>query len=66
METADVSDYDIGTVALWFFLLRKHRYRVSPGSNENTLHATYVSWSELISIVINLTSKVAGLHKLHG
>ncbi|KAG0516509.1 hypothetical protein BDA96_09G009200 [Sorghum bicolor] len=29
METADVSDYDLGTVALWFCLLRKHRYRVS-------------------------------------
>jgi hypothetical protein len=26
METADVSDYDLGTLALWFFLLRKHRY----------------------------------------
>jgi len=41
METADVSDYDLGTVALWFCLLRKHRYRVSSGSNsnENTLHA---------------------------
>ena len=34
METADVSGYDLGTVALWFCLLRKHRYRVSPGSNE--------------------------------
>ncbi|CAN6358245.1 unnamed protein product [Urochloa humidicola] len=30
IETADVSDYDLGTVALWFCLLRKHRYRVSP------------------------------------
>ncbi|CAL4896107.1 unnamed protein product [Urochloa decumbens] len=30
IETADVSGYDLGTVALWFCLLRKHRYRVSP------------------------------------
>ncbi|KAF8725627.1 hypothetical protein HU200_020168 [Digitaria exilis] len=30
IETADVSDCDLGTVALWFCLLRKHRYRVSP------------------------------------
>ncbi|CAD6334944.1 unnamed protein product [Miscanthus lutarioriparius] len=30
METADVSGYDLGTAALWFCLLRKHRYRVSP------------------------------------
>ncbi|WVZ95928.1 hypothetical protein U9M48_041630 [Paspalum notatum var. saurae] len=26
---ADVRDYDLGTVALWFCLLRKHRYKVS-------------------------------------
>ncbi|CAL4910726.1 unnamed protein product [Urochloa decumbens] len=30
IETADVSGYDLGTVALWFCQLRKHRYRVSP------------------------------------
>ncbi|XP_066368459.1 alpha-terpineol synthase, chloroplastic-like [Miscanthus floridulus] len=30
IETADVSGYDLGTVALWFCLLRKHRYTVSP------------------------------------
>nr|USM07608.1 alpha-terpineol synthase [Cymbopogon martinii] len=30
IETADVSHCDLGTVALWFCLLRKHRYRVSP------------------------------------
>ncbi|CAD6342706.1 unnamed protein product [Miscanthus lutarioriparius] len=30
VETADVSDCDLGTVALWFCLLRKHRYTVSP------------------------------------
>ncbi|WVZ95795.1 hypothetical protein U9M48_041515, partial [Paspalum notatum var. saurae] len=30
MEAVDVSDYDLNTVALWFCLLRKHRYRVSP------------------------------------
>lgn len=30
IEAAGVSDCDIGTVALWFCLLRKHRYRVSP------------------------------------
>lgn len=33
METADVSDCDLGTVAMWFGLLRKHRYRVSAGNN---------------------------------
>ena len=33
IENADVSGYDLGTVALWFFLLRKHRYKVSSGSN---------------------------------
>ncbi|KAL6864800.1 hypothetical protein ACP4OV_015951 [Aristida adscensionis] len=27
--TANVSDWDLGMVALWFYLLRKHRYRVS-------------------------------------
>jgi hypothetical protein len=31
IETADVTDCDIGTVSLWFYLLRKHRYMVSPG-----------------------------------
>jgi len=35
IETADVSDWDLGTVAVWFCLLRKHRYRVSPGSIEH-------------------------------
>ncbi|XP_021302854.1 zingiberene synthase-like isoform X2 [Sorghum bicolor] len=30
IETADVTDWDLGTVALWFCLLRKHRYTVSP------------------------------------
>ncbi|PAN16825.1 hypothetical protein PAHAL_3G089300 [Panicum hallii] len=30
IEAAGVSDCDLGTVALWFCLLRKHRYRVSP------------------------------------
>ncbi|WVZ95793.1 hypothetical protein U9M48_041513, partial [Paspalum notatum var. saurae] len=30
IQTTDVSDCDLGTVALWFYLLRKHRYRVSP------------------------------------
>ena len=60
IETADVSDYNLGTVALWFCLLRKHQYRVSPGS-------TYVSWSALIiSIVISLTTKVADLSRLRG
>ncbi|KAL6864798.1 hypothetical protein ACP4OV_015949 [Aristida adscensionis] len=28
IETANVSDCDLGTVSLWFYLLRKHRYRV--------------------------------------
>jgi hypothetical protein len=31
-EAADVSDCDLGTVALWFYLLRKHRYCVSAGN----------------------------------
>ncbi|KAJ1261197.1 hypothetical protein BS78_09G009500 [Paspalum vaginatum] len=31
IEAVDVSDYDLSTVALWFCLLRKHRYQVSPG-----------------------------------
>lgn len=32
IETAGVSDdCDIGTVSLWFYLLRKHRHRASPG-----------------------------------
>ena len=30
IEAADVRDCDLGTVALWFYLLRKHRYCVSP------------------------------------
>jgi len=40
IETADVSGYDLGTVALWFCLLRKHRYTVSPGSDTRTYTAT--------------------------
>jgi hypothetical protein len=32
IEAADVSDRDLGTVALWFYLLRKHRFCVSPGN----------------------------------
>ena len=42
METADVSGYDLGTAALWFCLLRKHRYRVSPGSNEHIYIYIYI------------------------
>jgi uncharacterized UBP type Zn finger protein len=38
IETADVSDCDLGTVALWFCLLRKHRYPVSPGIAANFFH----------------------------
>ncbi|KAF8667122.1 hypothetical protein HU200_053308 [Digitaria exilis] len=30
IEAADLRDCDLGTVALWFYLLRKHRYCVSP------------------------------------
>ncbi|KAG2624063.1 hypothetical protein PVAP13_3KG098200 [Panicum virgatum] len=30
IEAAGVIDCDLGTVALWFSLLRRHRYRVSP------------------------------------
>ncbi|WVZ95781.1 hypothetical protein U9M48_041504 [Paspalum notatum var. saurae] len=30
IEAVDVGDYDLSTVALWFCLLRRHRYRVSP------------------------------------
>jgi len=43
IETADVSDWDLGTVALWFCLLRKHRYRVSPGSNKHCMQLTFHS-----------------------
>lgn len=31
INNADVSSCDLHTVALWFYLLRKHRYKVSPG-----------------------------------
>lgn len=40
IEAADVSGYDLGTVALWFFLLRKHRYKVSPGTSAMILGTT--------------------------
>uniref|UniRef100_A0A0E0JZI8 Uncharacterized protein n=1 Tax=Oryza punctata TaxID=4537 RepID=A0A0E0JZI8_ORYPU len=30
ISNADVSDCELHTVALWFYLLRKHRHRVSP------------------------------------
>ncbi|XP_062200557.1 alpha-terpineol synthase, chloroplastic-like [Phragmites australis] len=31
IKTADVNDCDLHTVAMWFYLLRKHGYRVIPG-----------------------------------
>jgi len=43
IETADVTDWDLGTVALWFCLLRKHRYTVSPGSSEYTSACSLIS-----------------------
>nr|CAB3445932.1 unnamed protein product [Digitaria exilis] len=30
LQNADMSDCDLQTVAIWFYLLRKHGYRVSP------------------------------------
>ncbi|GJN21019.1 hypothetical protein PR202_gb08464 [Eleusine coracana subsp. coracana] len=33
-STADVNDCDLQTVALWFYLLRKHGYRVSSGKDD--------------------------------
>jgi hypothetical protein len=32
ISDADVSDCELHTVALWFYLLLKHRHRVSPGN----------------------------------
>ena len=32
MNNIDVSGCDLQTVAMWFYLLRKHGYRVSPGN----------------------------------
>ena len=63
IEAAGVSDCDLGTIALWFSLLRKHRYRVSPGNKLNKRRnskylctavyyicpaTTYLSWYDLI------------------
>jgi len=63
IEAAGVSDCDLGTVALWFSLLRRHRYRVSPGNKLNKQRnskylctavyyicpaTTYLSWYDLI------------------
>jgi hypothetical protein len=31
IHSANINDYDLHTVALWFYLLRKHGYNVSPG-----------------------------------
>ena len=31
IRTSNVTDCDLHTVAMWFCLLRKHGYRVSPG-----------------------------------
>lgn len=36
INNADVSGCDLQTVALWFFLFRKHGYRVSPGNGKPT------------------------------
>jgi hypothetical protein len=36
IHNTNVSDYDLHTVALWFYLLRKHGYKVSPGKTDPT------------------------------
>nr|CAB3459919.1 unnamed protein product [Digitaria exilis] len=46
IETADVSDCDLGTVALWFCLLRKHRYRVSPVTLLDDIYDSYATPEE--------------------
>jgi hypothetical protein len=38
---ANVGDYDLHTVALWFYLLRKHGYKVSPGKT-NPIQNNYL------------------------
>jgi hypothetical protein len=57
IETADVSDWDLGTVALWFCLLRKHRYKISPGSIVLSLsqnrRRSRISRSQLFSTLTN-------------
>jgi hypothetical protein len=34
-KTNDVSGSDLQTTALWFYLLRKHGYQVSPGNGNS-------------------------------
>jgi hypothetical protein len=36
IHNANVNDYDLHTVALWFYLLRKHGYKVSPGKIDHS------------------------------
>ena len=38
ISNVDVSGCDLQTVAMWFYLLRKHGYKVSSG-NQNTLNS---------------------------
>lgn len=38
ISNVDASGCDLQTVAMWFYLLRKHGYRVSSG-NQNTLNS---------------------------
>jgi hypothetical protein len=35
IHKANVNDYDLHTVGLWFYLLRKHGYNVSPGKMDH-------------------------------
>jgi hypothetical protein len=35
ISNANVNDYDLHTVSLWFYLLRKHGYKVSPGKTNS-------------------------------
>ena len=70
IEAAGVSDCDIGTVALWFCLLRKHRYRVSPGnklkkrpfSEKKTISFSFSKRNEGIS---NFYARLCIIYALH-
>lgn len=54
IHNANVNDYDLHTVALWFYLLRKHGYKVSPDVFEKYLDndGTFVAKTprELLSL----------------
>ena len=67
IEAAGVSDCDIGTVALWFCLLRKHRYRVSPGNKlkKHPFQKISFSFSKRNEGISNFYARLCIIYALH-